>query len=41
MIASNFLKLEMILLKRLFALALALLVLMGCFCGVYAAEEAQ
>ena len=31
----------MILLKRLFALALAFLVLMGCFGGVYAAEEAQ
>lgn len=41
MIASNFLKLEMILLKRLFALALAFLVLMSSFGGVYAVEEAE
>ena len=39
MVGSNLLKLEMILLKRLFSLALALLVLMGCFGGVMAAEE--
>ena len=41
MVGSNLFEREMVSLKRIFALALALLVLMGCFAGVSAAEETQ